>query len=233
MHSLRIAGFVLALAVLIAIAYALYLFVPKIPELAVAPRGGAATSTETEMKVADVYGSTDAYHIEAHYPQFGIPAADAAIKAAVDTAIAEFKTYPQNPPDSSTPQNQFTGSFNSAYVDPEYVSVALLFSVDTGGAHPNTTITSVNIDRKTEKDVTLKDALSLIGKTLPQLAQGSLAQLKANIGEDLIFPEGAAPKPGNYSTFLISKDRVTFVFNSYQVAAYAAGPQNVWFARVK
>ncbi|OGG55692.1 hypothetical protein A3D71_02105 [Candidatus Kaiserbacteria bacterium RIFCSPHIGHO2_02_FULL_55_20] len=231
----RLIGYVLALVVLTGVAYAVYLFAPRAPEASVPSdvAAGSTTGQGTEMRVTDVYESTNAYRIEAHYPQFGIPAADEKIKAVVDAAIAGFKSYPTNPPDSSTPQNEFAGSFNSTYVGPDVVSVALSFSEDTGGAHPNTVVVGVNVDRKTGKELTLDDALALLGKTLSQVADNSLVQLKSELGENFIFPDGAKGEPANYSTFLVSKDKVTFIFNNYQVAPYSSGRQSVWFKRMK
>lgn len=231
----RFVGYLIALVVLVGVAYAVYLFAPRAPEASIPSDAGTGTATDqgTETKVADVYDSTATYRVEAHYPQFGIPAADEKVKAVVEKAIAEFKAYPTNPPDSSTPQNEFSGSFSSTYVGPDVVSVALSFSEDTGGAHPNTVVVGVNVDRKTGEELALDDVLAMVGKTLQQVADDSLVQLKAELGEDLIFPDGAKPVSENYATFLVSKDRVTFIFNNYQVAPYSSGRQNVWFKRVK
>ena len=218
----------LVLIILGSIAYVIYARAPRIPA-AVAPTVGG-----TQMMVATVFDDTATYHIEVRYPQFGIPSVDEKIKAAVDTALTEFRAYPANPLagqalESATPKNEFTGSFDAVYVGPEVVSVELLLSEYTGGAHPNTAVVSVNIDLKTGSEITLDDALARIGRTLPQVATQSLAQLKAAVGEDIIFPEGAGANPDNYGTFLIGTSTVTFVFQNYQVAPYAAGIQKVSF----
>ena len=226
----RTIGYVLALVVLVGLAYAIYTYVPKAPPLQ-AVNTGEQKQDGTELKVETVSEDTEAYLIDVRYPQFGIPLVDAKIKAVVDNAVAAFKSYPANPPESAAPKNEFTGSFNSTYVGPDIVSVALSISEYTGGAHPNTVIIGVNVDRKTGKDVTLDDALLMIEKTLPEVSGESLVQLKAVLGEDMIFPEGAEPKPDNYSTFTVSKDKITFIFNNYQVAPYSAGPQSSEFAR--
>jgi hypothetical protein len=228
----RTIGYVLALVVLIGLGFAIYTYAPKASPLSTAN----ITETEsdgTDTNVGVVYGESDTYRIEVHYPQFGVPLVDAKIQTVVDNAVAAFKSYPANPADSSLPKNEFTGSFNSTYVGADVVSVALSFSEYTGGAHPNTVIIGVNVDPKTGVELTLDDALGMIGKTLPEVSSESLVQLKAKIGDELIFPEGAEPKPENYSTFLVSADKVTFIFNSYQVAPYASGQQSVEFARVK
>ncbi len=226
----RTIGYILALVVLVGLAYAIYTYVPKAPPLQ-AVNAGEQQQDGTELKVETVSEDTDTYLIDVRYPQFGIPLVDAKIKAVVENAVAAFKGYPANPPDSAVPKNEFTGSFSSTYVGADVVSVALTISEYTGGAHPNTVIIGVNVDRKTGEDVTLDTVLAMIGKTLPEVSAESLVQLKADIGEDLIFPEGAESKPENYSTFTVSKDKVTFIFNNYQVAPYSAGPQSVEFAR--
>ncbi len=226
----RTIRYVLALVVLLGLGLAIYTYVPKAPPLSTANISETGKDG-TEVNVKVVYGDSETYKVEVHYPQFGIPVVDAKIQAVVDNAVLAFKNYPANPSDSSVPKNEFTGSFNSAYVGADVVGVALSFSEYTGGAHPNTVIVGVNVDRNTGKDVTLDDALLLIGKTLPEVGSESLVQLKAKIGEELIFPEGAEPKADNYSTFTVNKDTVTFIFNTYQVAPYSAGPQEVSFAR--
>ena len=228
----RIVGYVLVLIVLSGIAYAVYLFAPRVPTLRTGPAPEAATSTEVTVQEKVITQSTDTYRIEAHYPQFGIPSVDEKVQAVIEKALTEFKSYPPNPSDSATPQNELVSSYNSVYVGPDIASVALSISEYTGGAHGNTVIVGVNVDRATGKEISLDDALALIGKTLPQVADASLERLRARLGEGM-FPEGASATAENYGTFLVSYDRVTFVFNNYQVAPYSAGQQQVWFKRVK
>ncbi len=227
----RIVGYLLALLLLTGIAYAVYVFVPRAPELPAV--SVTDTSSGTEMKAEVIHASTDVYRIEVRYPQFGIAAVDEKIKAVIDKAIDAFKEYPANPPGSAVTQNELTGSFDSTYVGDDIVSVELSISEYTGGAHPNTVIIGVNVERSNGKELTLDDALALVGKSLEEVAEQSLKELKATLGDDVIAPEGASPTVENYSTFLVSKDRVTFIFNNYQVAPYSSGQQQVWFKRVK
>ncbi len=223
----KIVGYVLALAALCILAYAIYVNAPRIPVLTESGSAPAGTA----MRVATEFDDTAAYRVEARYPQFDNPLVDAKIKAVVDTAVAEFKTIPPNPPGGATPKNEFTGLFDAVYAGDDIVSVKLLFSQDTGGAHPNTVAVGVNVDPKTGRSLTLDDALALTGMTLEQVAAQSLAQLKTKLGFDLISPQGADPKPENYNTFLIGASTVTFVFQSYQVAPYSSGMQEVSFPR--
>src|SRR3989344_8523392 len=228
---LRLLGYTLALIVLAAVAFGIYTFIPKTPEIPVTING-VGTESGTEMKVVDVYETSNANRIEAHYPQVGISSVDAKIKAAVDKAIEVFKEYPANP-DSSVPQNEFTSSFSSVYKGQDVVSVKLSVTEYTGGAHPNTALIAVNVDPRSGRELTLDDALAMIGKSLHEVAEQSLKELKATLGEDIIFSEGAAAKPENYGTFTVGSDRITFIFQNYQVAPYSSGQQEVRFKRVK
>src|SRR3989344_6693452 len=101
---MRFVGYTLALIVLCGIAYAVYVFVPRVPTLKTGPATATSTGVTVQEKV--VTESTDAYKIDAHYPQFGIPAVDEKVQAVIEKALTEFKSYPRNPRDSATPQNE-------------------------------------------------------------------------------------------------------------------------------
>jgi hypothetical protein len=222
---MKLLGYFVLLIVLGALGYSVYVLAPRLQEVPVAGGSGVLVTMESE------YEYTDTHSINVQYPQFGIPAVDSLIKEKLDSAIATFKAYPTNPPESSVPRNEFTSDVLSTYVGPDVISVGLVVSEYTGGAHPNSTILGINVDRTTEKELTLDDALRLIGKSLQEVADESLAKLNAELGPDVLFAEGASATAENYSTFLIAADSVTFVFQNYQVAAYAAGPQEVSFPR--
>ena len=225
----RILSSLLIVLVLLAIAALIF---ARAPHLAPLPETTATSTGAAQMTMQAIHEDTAVYTINAKYPQFGIPAVDTAIKADLDQALTEFRAYPANPPDSAVAKNEFNSDVGAAYVGPDLVSVSLEISEYTGGAHPNTVYDGINVDLTSGKRLTLDDALSLIGQTLQQVASSSEAQLKPALG-DAMFEEGFAPTPDDYATFLIDKDHVTFIFQNYQVAPYAAGPQQAVFKRVK
>lgn len=220
-------AFVFALA-LVVVGGAVYLLFPYLrTSQTVVPVDsslGAAVKTET------THDESKTYLVDVTYPQFGIPSVDADIKAKVDAAVAEFKAIPPNPPESATPQNEFTGTFENVYVGPDVVSVKLVLSQYTGGAHPMTIFSGVNYDRATGRQLLEQDAFEMIGLTVGQVSAQATAELKRKLG-DSMFEEGANSNPENFSSFIISANTVTFIFQPYQVAAYAAGPQEVSFER--
>lgn len=213
------------LAILLGI---LYVLIPYVRTPSVSTPG--TNSGSVQMTTAKIQENSATYTIDVQYPQFGIPAIDSQITKAVGDTVAEFKGLPPNPPDSATPQNEFTGSFDSVYVGPDVVSVKLILSQYTGGAHSITLVSGVNYDRATGRLLLLGDVLRLIGKSVGQVSAEATAQLKVKLG-DAMFEDGANTNPENFSSFVISADKVTFIFQQYQVAAYAAGVQEVSFPR--
>lgn len=218
--------YVASLVVLLTAAFLVWSKAPRLEEPQM-----ATTTAPVEMTVVENREETDTYSIEIRYPQFGIEAVDAAVQAAVDGAVEAFKSYPvDEPPVDAIPKNEQVISFNSVYTGDRYASVGLLISEYTGGAHPNSVIIGVNVDRTTGSELTLDDALALLGMSLREVADSTRVRLSERLGE-AFFEDGAAATSENYGTFLIDADEVTFVFNTYQVAPYAAGPQLVSFPR--
>lgn len=215
-----------ALVVLLGAAYVIWNNAPRLEEPA---RGATSTPSVTEVRIEE---STDVYTIEGEYPQFGVAAMDTAVKRIVEEAVAAFKAYPANPADSAVPKNEQSISYGSVYLGQDFLSTSLVISEYTGGAHPNSVITGVTVDRASGAELSLDGALALIGRSLEQLAADTDARLRSELA-DAYFPEGATAKPENYSVFIVSEDEVTFIFNNYQVGPYVIGPQFVAFERVK
>lgn len=215
--------------IIIALGAGYYFATWRQPETYVAP---VATSTPEIVRVTTqtVDEKAPAYTIDVQYPHFGISAIDKKIDKLVNETIAEFKTLPQNPPEMSSPQNELTVRYESPYIGPDVVSFTLVTSEYTGGAHPNSLFSGLNFDRASGRQILQDDAFKMIGRTAEQVSVSATAQLKERLGE-AFFPEGANSNPENFSSFLISRGKVTFIFQPYQVAAYSAGPQEVSFER--
>ena len=221
----------LALLAIIALVVGAYLLLAgradaPIAEEILKPLTLAVSTTTIAEKTSD-------YEIDARYPQFGAPAVDTKIRTLVEGDIAELKGDAEgralDAPDM--PPYQYDAFFDHVYRGPDVVSARLMTNVYTGGAHGLPTVIGINIDRVSGRELTLDDALEMIGLSLRQLATEAKRQLEANQGEPLQFPEGASPVQENYATFYISKDKVTFVFQPYQVAAYAAGAPEISIPR--
>lgn len=225
----RLIGPVFTLLILVGILYLIVTYTPIRP-LFPSLIEQSAHDAGVQVTVGHIYADTPSYRVDAQYPQFGISAVDAQIKKAMEDAIAEFEALPPNPPDSATLRNEFTGTFDKVYVGSDVVSVELILSQYIGGAHNLTLLSGMNFDRATGKLLLLDDVLKLIGKSVQQISQEATAQFTQKFG-DAFFADGANDNPENFSSFTISSDKVTFIFQEYQVAAYAAGAQTVTFDR--
>jgi hypothetical protein len=223
----RLLGIALALIVLGGVAYFLF------PHLRTGQEPvPSEIPAQPSVSTAEVRDESSLYMVDVKYPQFGLPAIDADIRNKIETSVAEFKALPPNPPESATPQNEFTGTFEDVYVGPDIISAKLILSQYTGGAHPMTIFSGVNYDRATGRQLLPQDAFALAGLSAEEVSARATAELKAKLG-DSMFEEGADSNPENFSSFVISENEITFIFQPYQVAAYAAGVQQVSFKRVR
>jgi hypothetical protein len=221
---------IVALLIVLAVLIGLLVLISNFTKIRT-PFSAGAPAQSISMTTAQIHENTGTYSINAQYPQFGIPSIDTQIQKAVEAAAADIRSSPANPPDSAVMQNTLDVSFDKVYAGPDVVSVELILSEYTGGAHPNTAFTGMSFDRATGTELTLDDALKLTGLTLDQVAAQSSVQLQQQLGDGFQFRDGASPAADNYSQFLVDEKNVTFIFGEYQVAAYAAGVQYVSFPR--
>ncbi len=193
-----------------------------------------ATSTPVTVTTATLSEETADYSIDAKYPRFGIAAVDARIQGYIIAAVAELKSRAQEdePAKNDFPQYLYSASFDSVYIGDEILSARLDTGDYTGGAHGLPHIFGVNFDRASGKELTLADALKLTGLSLEQVAARAKTTLKAEYGDNLLSIEGADAKTDNYQAFYITKDNVVFIFQPYQVTAYAAGAPEVSIPRL-
>lgn len=191
-----------------------------------APVAQNATTTPAVTPVlssVSVQEEADLYKINVAYPHFGVAAADAAVDAIVQTDIAQFKNEAVAIDYLPTAKYEMIGLFDTTTIADDLVSARLIVSRDTGGAHPNATVVGFNFNPQTGTAYSQDDALAMIGMDLQQLSIEAMRQLNADAGDAIQFPEGAAPSRDNYAAFVIGENQVTFYFQQYQVAAYAAG----------
>jgi len=187
---------------------------------------GPSVATST---IAD---ETDVYKIHADYPVFGVPDLDATIKGAIEASVASLKAEPANPSPNNI-KNEFVSTFDSIYDGKDYASVRLILYQYTGGAHGISVAAGVTYDRAKGEMLSLDDVLLLTGKTLPEISDIAKQQLTEKLGENGVWPEGAAPSPENFAAFTVNEEAVTFTFQQYQVAPYSSGMPQVIVPRVQ
>lgn len=109
-----------------------------------------------------------------------------------------------------------------------FISIGFYFSTYEGGAHPNHYSSSFNFDLKTGKQIKLKDLFKPGANYLKTISGFCINNLKeASVSDDDWIETGAGPDLKNYQSWNITKKGILVVFDPYQVASYAAGPQEV------
>ncbi|MFC1599621.1 DUF3298 domain-containing protein [Patescibacteria group bacterium] len=104
-----------------------------------------------------------------------------------------------------------------------------------GAAHGMMYTIPYNLDFETFEEIELLDIfVDDGGGWLDAISYMSIQRLKEQLYEDEFvedywIEEGAGPDSVNFSAWTLTDDSIIFHFDPYQVAAYAAGPQQVEF----
>lgn len=171
------------------------------------------------------------YDYTIDYPVTGVANIDRTIGAFVKEKVAEYGGAPEDGDARERPY-WFELSYEVARNDGKVFAVLFAESSDTGGAHPNSDFTSF--------DFLMPDGAQVF---LPEIVDGKrgLARVSAYAVKDLTtqlagpdgmsdtdwIAKGASPLATNLDIFLLLPDKIAIHFPAYQVAAYAAGPQEV------
>lgn len=106
--------------------------------------------------------------------------------------------------------------------------VSMRFYVDyymAGAAHPNHYFKVLNYDRAAGKEIPFNDLFKDVSAGLNYLAKACKADLSKP--DFPLFEEGLTPSKENFTNWNLTEDGLRISFDPYQVAPYAAGPQEV------
>jgi hypothetical protein len=132
--------------------------------------------------------------------------------------------------------SDLTVGYSIALAQDDLISVVFnVGSYSAGAAHPNSYSEVVNFDLRNGKQLKLADLFRPGSKHLQSIAAYCIADLKKqgkqqggeSILDDDWIQRGAAPDTENYGSWTMGRKGLGIIFDSYQVAAYAAGPQHV------
>lgn len=119
-------------------------------------------------------------------------------------------------------------SYEVIHADNQIISLLFKNYAFTGGAHGNTASKVFNYDLKNGQMLRLADLFQSDSNYLKVISDYCIAKIKArNISDDDWIRNGAGPKQENYGNWNITPQGLMITFDAYQVAAYAAGPQEV------
>ena len=175
---------------------------------------------------------TKALDISVAYPQTGNKALDAVLADFARKQVADFKTFE---PDLAGGEHQYTldVSYDVERNDGKMFGILFTIFADTGGAHPNTDFAAFNFVLPSGEQVFLPEIVDG-ARGMKRVSDLAIAELIKTIGtgEDSMsskedITSGAAPDALSLKDFLWLPKELHIHFPPYQVAAYAAGPQEV------
>jgi hypothetical protein len=237
--------YIILLVLLVILALFYFLKTPK----TIAPETTEQTATTSSGEVIFTYSTKTisednkdkSYSIRANYPVFALK--DANVEKAVNNSVAlfvqdEVSSAKSNFGDTNNPNGQngqSTFSMSFSITTNQRLKDILPIKFDesfysAGAAHPGDNIVTANYDLSTGQSISLASLFQPGSKYLETISSYSINALKNKLGSDADLTQiktGAAPKSDNFQAFLITDQGLVIIFNEYQVAAYAAGEQEV------
>lgn len=186
---------------------------------------------------------TDLYSVKATYPNVSDAKVQAAVDAAIEDEIANFKSDAVSLIDETEAARireqgrpYELGIEYKAYPSTKFDSYEFDIYLNTGGAHPNAFYRTLVLDKE-GSEVTLQDLFTGGARYLDRLSIEAyplvISQLEARVGSQ-VTPEmadtvrlGTEPSPEALQFFYLTDDALHLLFPPYQVAAYAAGSFDV------
>jgi uncharacterized protein DUF3298/peptidoglycan-N-acetylmuramic acid deacetylase PdaC-like protein len=190
------------------------------------------------------------YKIDAQYPQLtgsGSPNYEKFNQTVRDLVTKKVSAFKQEmvPDAEDEPTDESSTESAGSDLDIAYkidlakddlISIRFVVgSYSAGAAHPNSYSEVVNFDLRNGKLLKLADLFQPGSKHLQTLAAFCIAALKGqgkqnsenSLADDDWIQRGAGPEAENYSSWTIGKKGLGIIFDAYQVASYAEGPQYV------
>ena len=205
---------------------------PVIPE-DTAPTSESAIVLNTRSFVEE--SANPRYEIKVEWPELewaGNPQVEAfnqAAEALAQEEIATFKQGVANTPNEPAFQ-EFSSSLSVGYL-PTYMDSGL-FSVRmnvgfymAGAAHPAHYSHAITYDLSAGRVLALEELFQPGSAYLETLSTFCLEDLAAR--GTLAWEEGALPKAENFQDWNLTPGGLEIMFDEYQVAPYASGPQTV------
>jgi len=162
---------------------------------------------------------------------------EARVDSIVAAEVADFRASHAEWVDPPDPEwiSFLEADGSIVWVDPPLLSLVLEVSVYyAGAAHPGHYGTTLVWDAERGRALTLAELFRPGAAWLEALARETIPVLEAELGE-MADPgwiaEGAGPDPANYARWALVEDGLLVLFDPYQVAPYAAGPQAVTVRR--
>jgi len=183
----------------------------------------------------------EAYSVEVSYPETDNENLNREISSYIESGLAQFKEIAQENWQVFSPEARrgMRGVFITEYEifsNREVVSMKFQNYQFTGGAHGNTYFKTFAYDLENERNLALEDFFQEDSDYLDRISEITRAELfdkfenefeGAARGIENMLNLGTEAREENFENFTLGAEGMTFFFPPYQVAPYAAGPQEV------
>jgi len=181
----------------------------------------------SEYKNKNIAKETKIYKIKVDYPIVKQDQIDHTILAFINKQIRQFKKLA--PPAADDPRhykNDLNISYDKPYITDELVSLVFYVLIYDGGAHPVTTVHTMNFSQETGQKLKLADVVKVDKASLRRM-------IIRKLDEQIVEPDQKWIAKGvnqdKLERFTIRYNDITFYFGQYEVAPYAQGIQKVRF----
>lgn len=155
-----------------------------------------------------------------------------AVRRKLDSMVKSFKgglsseTTNRDYPGSDS---YLTGTYKFELLENGIVSILLNYEIYvSGSAHPGGELASLNYDRRDHRLLALSDLFRPKSPYLQRLSKIAIHSLEQNeYADTFAVHRGAAPVESNFRVFTFTHSELIIHFQTYQVAAGAAGQQQV------
>ena len=178
------------------------------------------------------------YTIKARYPQATGAARNPSLvkmnqelRSLITKDVGGFRDDFQAPEERMGTGSYYEANYWVSLATPNLVS--LTFGVSTyyeGAAHPNHHTIAFNYDITAGRALAIKDLFKPGSNYMKVISDYTIAELKKKFAPDADeewIQRGAGANEENYKSWNITKRGLLVTFDPYQVAYYAAGPQEV------
>ncbi len=196
--------------------------------------GRVATVLEwpsTEVKQETITEQDTGYQITATYPETQSTAVTSYFTSFINEQITSFKqdvVASQPAPDPESVARTVT--LDISYRQEKYAradNYVFMVAIDTGGAHAFTTTRTFSFSQNGTL-ISLERLFASGVKGLETITPYVRTVLSEELGgESDWIREGTMPVADLFECFVVTDEGVTFIFDPYQVAPYAAGIQTV------
>ena len=198
-------------------------------------------------KTVEVSENLDYLTTKIKYPEFeGLPELNKRIANTVINNWKNFKSYSKsewneiialnNRGSAKLPVFEYLVSFEVSG-NHNIVSVLLNNYIFSGGAHGNTTLTSLNYDTDTKKYIDIQQASGMTYNEISSISRNYLYKKLIDDNKDLppaeadsireMINTGAFPQAGNYEIYTVDGKKIFVYFEPYSVAPYSYGIQKI------